>query len=214
MKGAFVALAFLIGMVASAFGQVAPTMQPCIANSSGYGCTPTSTKSPFPITPNSSISTYSVADVNIANIGAGDVFCVAGSATKTVYIQKIHASALAGAAIVVNLSIIKRSSLGTGGTSAAETVVPNDSNNAAGTATATSYTVSPTPGTTVGAIMAHKLAAGVQGNTAAVTEAYFRYGNDGQQPIILHGTAENVCVNVGALGTGGSWAIYAEWIEQ
>ena len=175
---------------------------------------PTSLSWPTPITPATEIATYRAADVNIANTGAGDVFCLAGSATKTVRLSRIHVSATASSAIVVNVSVIKRSTLDTGGTPVAETEVPLDSGNPAATATATGYTVSPTAGTAVGPIDARKVAIGVQGNTATVTEAFFTYGDAGQQSVELYGVNENVCVNVGAAGTGASWAIYFEWTER
>lgn len=175
---------------------------------------PNSITNPPVINGNTAIPSYATADVNIANTGAGDIFCIAGSATKTVYVKRIRVSATATSAIVVNVSLIKRSTLDTGGTPVTETLVPLDSTNAAATATATGYTVSPTAGTAVGAVRARKIAIGVQGNTATTSEALFDFANYYDQPLILRGTAQNVCVNVGAAGTGASWAVDAEGTEE
>jgi len=191
---------------AAAFGQ-----QPVIPY---VGPNPWGSTNPSSVTTATDVTTYSAADVSIANTGAGDVWCVSGSATKTVYLLQVHLSGLATSAIVADVSVIKRSTADTGGTAIAETAVPHDSTNVAATASVKAYSVSPTAGTAVGSIMAHKIALGVQGNTATTTEAFFKYGDQGQQPIILHGTAENVCVNVSAPGAGGSWAIYSEWMEK
>ena len=159
------------------------------------------------------IPTYGAGDVNIANIGAGDIFCIYGSATKTIAISRVHITATATSAIVVNEAVIKRSSVASGGTPVAETAVPLDSNNIAATATVTGYTVSPTPGTTVGTVVAHKLAIGVQGNTAAASEAAHDFGYLSDQPIILHGVAQGLCVNSSAAGAGASWAVNIRWTE-
>ncbi len=160
------------------------------------------------------IPTYAAGDANIANTGAGDILCISGSSTKTIFISEIHTTATATAAITINVSVIKRSSAASGGTPVSETVVPLDSNNAAGTATVTGYTVSPTPGTAVGTVEAHKLAIGVQGNTASFSEADMLWGNMSNQALVLRGTSQFACVNVTAAGAGASFAVHVEWTEQ
>jgi hypothetical protein len=169
---------------------------------------------PLTITGDTNTPTYAAANQSIANTGAGDLFCIAGSGTKTIYIKRLRVSATATSAIVVAVSLIKRSTLDTGGTSANETEVPLDSTNAAPTATVVSYTVSPTAGTAVGAVRSRKIAVGVQGNTATTSEALFDFANYFDQPLVLRGTTQNACVNGTAAGSGGSWAIDAEWTEQ
>lgn len=170
--------------------------------------------SPMPVTGATNVPSYAAGNVGIANTGAGDILCIAGSATKTIYVKRIRVSGIATAAIVVDTSVIKRSTLGTGGTSATETAVPLDSNNAAATATVKSYSVSPTAGTAVGTVRARHQAIGVQGNTATTAESLFDFAEYYDQPLTLRGAAQNACINVGAAGAGGSWAADVEWTEQ
>lgn len=160
------------------------------------------------------IPSYAAADAAIANTGAGNILCLYGSATKTIYINVIHATASATSATEANASVIKYSTAQSGGTPVAETVVPLDSSNAAGTAVATAYSVSPTPGTAVGTVGVHKIAIGVQGNTANTTEALWEYGIRSDQALVLRGTSQGACINVSAAGSGGVWAAYMKWTEQ
>lgn len=170
--------------------------------------------SPMPVTGVTNVPSYAAGNVGIANTGAGDILCIAGSASKTIYVKRVRVSGIATAAIVVDTSVIKRSTLGTGGTSTTETAVPLDSSNAVATATVKSYSVSPTAGTAVGTVRARHQALGVQGNTANTTESLFDFANYYDQPLTLRGTTQNLCVNVGAAGAGGSWATDVEWTEQ
>ncbi len=160
------------------------------------------------------IPSYAAGSTAVANTGAGNLLCIYGSATKTIYVNVAHATAIATAAIEVPVSIIKYSTAPSGGTGSALTNVPLDSNNAAATATVTAYTVSPTPGTAVGTVGAHIVAVGVQGNTASNTEALWEYGIRADQALVLRGTTQGACINVGAAGAGGSWAVYFKWTEQ
>jgi hypothetical protein len=159
------------------------------------------------------IPTYAAADVNIANAGAGDIACIYGSATKTIAVSQLRLSALATSSIVVNTTLVKRSSAFTGGTPVAETNVPYNSANPTATATVTGFTASPTPGTAVGTMAAVKLAIDAPGNTVAAVVGLIEFGNLSDQPVILHGTAEGLCVNSTAAGTGGSWSVSYRWTE-
>lgn len=160
------------------------------------------------------IPTYATTDGNIANTGAGDIFCLSNtSATRYLYINEIHTNGTATAALVVNVNVIKRSTAASGGTPVAESIIPFSNNNPATVATAVGYTVSPTPGTAIGTIMSHKVAIGVQGNTASISDAEFLFGNKADQAIRI-GNGHSLCVNVAAAGAGASWAVYMKWTEQ
>lgn len=205
-------IAILFCSPAFSQNQGAPVSVQCVTGGSppNTNCNPSQ---PFIISGTTNIPTYSAADAGIANTGAGDILCISGSATKTVYVKRFRASAVATSAIVVDTSIIKRSSAATGGTPVAETATPHDSRNAAATAVVTGYTVSPTPGTAVGATRARHLAIGVQGNTSQSDESLFDFFGHYDQPIVLRGTSQFACLNVGAAGSGGSWAADVEWTE-
>lgn len=176
---------------------------------------PTSDTSPLPTTLATNVPTYRAADTNIANVGAGDIFCLYGSASKVVQIRELHASGTTNTALVASVSVIKRSAVWTNGTPVAETAVPNSSTNLPATATATGYSASPsTGGTAVGSVGAHKIAVGTQGNSANETEAEFLFGRLSDQPLTLNSASEGACINVSAAGTGASWAVYASWTEK
>ena len=75
---------------------------------------------------------------------ATDVITICGSATKTVRVVRIQASADATAASVIDFYVFKRTAVNTGGTAAAVTIAKMDSKDAAPTAVVSKYSVNPT----------------------------------------------------------------------
>ena len=211
MKRTLAAICFLL-IAGHAFAQQGVKVQ--VPTGSGNSYQTVVPTFPFPVTGVTNVPTYAAANSSIANTGAGDIFCIRGSATKTIKIKRFRVSAVANTAIVVDTLIYKRSALDTGGTPLTETAVPLDSLNAAAAATVLSYSSSPLTGTTVGPVRARHIAAGTQGNTATVTEALYDFATYYDQPLTLRGAAQSACVNVGALGAGGNWAIDTEWTEE
>jgi hypothetical protein len=159
------------------------------------------------------IPTY-IAGNNWSNTGAGDIICIYGSATKTVFVNEVHGTGISSTAITIAETMIKRSSQDTGGVSSGLVVVPLNSSNPAATATVTFYTTSPTPGATVGTIDSRYMALGNLANTAAFQEVEADFGDLSDQPITLHGVNEGVCVNVSAGGTGTFYSFHIRWMEQ
>lgn len=159
------------------------------------------------------VPTYSSANPAIANANATDLWCIAGGAGKNIYVNTIHANAVASAAAVLNVSIIKRSTLNTGGTPTTETIVPLDSNNRTSVATVTSFAGSPTLGTAVGTVAAHKIQVATTSNANNMNDLLFTWGDIADQPIVLHGVNESLCINIPATA-GATWAVYAKWTEQ
>ena len=148
---------------------------------------------------------------------ATDIATMAGNATNTVVITKIQVSCTQTTAGIVTLSVLKRSSADTAGTSAAMTVVPDDSNYAAGSSAPKVWTANPTKGTLVGTIDTYKLGC-MAAATASPNDVYIL--NLRQKPIVLRGTAQEVEINLGApvdgtgtTVTGGSFDATFEWIE-
>lgn len=173
-----------------------------------------STKNPMPVSGNTNVPTYSASNENIQNTGAGDVYIINGSDTKIIRIKGIRVSATANSAAVVTVSLVIRSSAASGGTSSQLTVVRSDQLNPAPTAVVRSYSVSPTPGSAIGAVRSRKIAVGTQGNSATISESLFQFSPYWDQPITLRGASQSLCVNVSAAGAGASWAIDHEHTEE
>lgn len=171
----------------------------------------------FPVSPTAaSIATYAAGITGLTTaLLATDIFTVTGSATTVVRVTGLGVSANGSAGANVNLAIIKRSSAHTGGTSATVTAVPYDSNDAAATAVARSYTVNPTVlGTAIGNIrVAEQFVSGVVTAGSGVIE--WDFGVRPSKPVVLRGTSQLLCVNLaGVTVTGGSYNIWVEWTES
>lgn len=189
------------------------TVVPCTLTAALTNCERLSGATPLAVTGNTNIPTYSAA-ADIANTGAGIVYCIQGSATKVVRVKGIRISAFASAALVTDTNINRYSTGPSGGVAVTGTIVPNDTNNAAATAVVTSYTTSPTAGNLVGTVRHQHIAAGTQGNTAQSDVALYQFSVYWDQPMVLRGTSQYLCVNNGALGTGGVWTVDHEHTEQ
>jgi hypothetical protein len=207
----FIALAALLLSSTISIAQPAQVI-PCVGSSTS--CVPVAPASPLPVTGSTNVPTYSAATVALANTGAGDVYCIRGSATKVVKVKGIRVSAIATTGIVGDVQIILRSTAATGGTSTAPTLVAADQQNAAATGAVAAYTVSPTPGTAIGPIRARKIAVGTQGNSVTISEGLFQFSPYWDQPIILRGITQFACVNVSAFGAGASFDIDHEQTEE
>jgi len=151
---------------------------------------------------------------------ATDIFQIYGSGTKTVRVLKIFASNTAGSGDSLNLCyLLKRSTANSGGTASTPTVIPLDSNNAAGTAVVKNYTANPTLGSTVGQVLAAALvginsaSASTTGGTAFPLFDADKYG----QAITLRGTGEGLVVNlngVSPVGTTAKFQFTVVWTEE
>ena len=159
------------------------------------------------------VPTYTTANPNIANSNATDLWCIAGGIGKTIFVNFIHANAIASAAAVLNVTIVKRSTLDSGGTPTTETIVPLNSSNPTPVATVTSFIGSPSLGTAVGNVAAHKVQVATTSNANTMNDLVFTWGDIADQPLTLRGPSESACINVPATA-GGSWAVYAKWTEQ
>lgn len=144
---------------------------------------------------------------------ATDVVYIAGSATKTVRINRISVSGSAGTALNTPVVLAKRSTANTAGTCAAMTAVPIDTANAAATAVASSCTANPTLGTLVGNVAS--VSAMFNVGTAASVPAVFTNGIDNGQPIILRGVAQTLGVNLAGVSvSSGVLNVTIEWTEE
>jgi hypothetical protein len=160
-------------------------------------------------------ASYSMSATVTTAATATDVVTITGSATKTVRVTLIRVSGLATTAITTPVLLIKRSAANTGGTSAALTAVPHDSNNAAATATGLSYTANPTGlGAAVGTMRQDRLTFAVTASTADAPLVW-DFGARPSQAVVLRGTTQVLAVNLNSTTiTGGSISIDIEWTEE
>lgn len=157
--------------------------------------------------------TYSAAGQAVTTTLSTDLAVISGSATKTVYVTKVIATAIQTVAGAVETFLVKRSSTGTAGTPTSLTQVPHDSTDTAGTAALCAvYTTTVTPGTSVGAIKRAYLPASPV-TVAPQPITLFELGDKGK-PIILRGIAQNLCINInGVTVAGGTFDVSFEWYE-
>ncbi len=159
------------------------------------------------------LATYSTAFSVAAAAAATDIATLSGSATKTIYVQRIIVTGVQTTAGLAEVLLIKRSTADTGGTSTGQTAVPHDSLNAAATGAVLAYTANPGAlGTAVGTF--RRAYAPVGGVTSVVNPiVVFDFGDKGQA-ITLRGVAQQLAVNLnGATLAGGAFDIVIEWYE-
>lgn len=158
------------------------------------------------------VPTYSASFTNIAPaLLATDILQIAGAAGKTIYISKIIITGTQTTAGVVNLQLIKRSTLNSGGTSATLTNVPHDGNDAAASAVVRTYSANPTTGTAIGALRSEKFYLGTA--TLQPQSITWTFGNGTKYPILRSAT-DGICLSlVGMTVAGGSISGYIEWME-
>ncbi len=169
---------------------------------------------PNMVTGSTNVPSYSAAVHNLSNSSAGDIFCISGSSSKVIKVKGVRVSAIASAGVNSAVSIIRRSTLNTGGSATPITVVPNDTNNPAATAVVTAYATAPTLGTQVGIVRSQKLPIGTTSSTSiAPTPALFQFSIYWDQPMTLRGVNQALCVDVDSTA-GGNWEIDEEHSEE
>jgi hypothetical protein len=151
----------------------------------------------------------------VPQTGAGDAVCLVGSATKTIYIQRIAVSGVDSTAQTSNMNLVKRTTANSGGTSTNAVNAKYDTNNAAPTAVLTGYTAVPTPGT--GFIhLARSI--GFAAATGAPSAAIVWEFDPSQlvQQLVLRGVAQSACVNFPSAFTtaGPSLNVSYTWTER
>lgn len=148
-----------------------------------------------------------------------DIWSITGSATKTVRLLRLGWSNTQTTAGVNTWFVIKRSSVNTGGSPTTLTLVPNDSNNAAATATVVNYTANPSPlGSSSGPVWTGKInspapaTAGIGGLCGIELDFVDMFG----QPLCLRGTTQQLALNFNgaALPAGLSMLIWCQWTEE
>lgn len=168
-------------------------------------------------------ATYSVGDSFTPSATAKAAVTIFGSASKIVKITRILCSLVNGSTTAGSTGIIfveKNTAVFTGGTATAETPVPNDSNDAAPTATVNTYSVAPTGGGgtptaivgcrgTIPMLNGATLDAGIGG----LLQLEYTPGKNAK-PLTLNGVAQGLSIvpffNAGSIS--GAYGI--EWTEE
>lgn len=147
---------------------------------------------PVTISP-STVTTYYV-NFSFAAAGSGNAFEIVWAST-VVRILELY---ITKPSVQITAVLRKQSAASTGGTSVAQTIVPADSGNAAGSgfATVNAYTAVPTAGTLVGNIFSDVM--------APTDRIDFRPERNLGQPIVLRAAGESLALNVdGAVSLRG-----------
>lgn len=153
---------------------------------------------------------------------ATDIFCIAASASKNIYITNVSFSGTAGTAVTAHMAILRRASVDTGGTAGTGLAAPVAMGESAlsGTATASlvSYTANPTindsnPGYARAAVL------GIPTSSAALAQTIsWAFGTSAGQfnteLVLVKGTTQQVCLNLeGTTISSGYIDVWIEWQE-
>lgn len=147
------------------------------------------------------------------------LFAITGSGTKTIRVISMNIGTVQTTAGVNRIYAMKRSTANSGGTSAAPTIVPHDSNNGAATATVLSYTVAPTTGSLVGNVAILNVYSPILATGTSAQNQDFPVNGvawDLPQPVTLRGTGQVLEFNFNgaALPSGMSVTGNIIWTEE
>jgi len=168
---------------------------------------------PLAVSGNTNVATYSAsASFTSSSTGASDLFCIYGSATKTIKIKGARITGVnSGSATNTLVELIRRSTLPTGGTQAVITPAASDPANPAATASAFNYTTAPTAGTSQGIARVRYIT--IAATTTTNSEGLFQFSVYWDQPQVLRGVNNGFCVNA-PTPSNTTWAIDMEWSEE
>jgi hypothetical protein len=165
-------------------------------------------------------STFSAAATFAApQTGAGDLFCIVGSATRLIKVKQFNVSGTNSTAQTSLFNLVKRSTANTGGTATAPAAGALDSTQTFTSATATlaAYTAVPTPGTLAGT-MGSRLLGQVAATVGAILDRLLWRWEPGAlySDVRLRGVAQSLCLNApNAFTTAGpSLTVEVIWTEQ
>jgi len=169
-------------------------------------------------------STYSAVALALPPAAsATDIACIAGSASRTVFVDRITISGTAGTLVTAPFTLLRRASVDSGGTAAtttanwANTIAKNDTGNATATATLISYSANPTINDTSPTYIASDYI--TLPTTAAGTiirPVIWEWPNTSfaQRPT-LRGTSQQLCINLNAVSvSSGLLHVDIQWTEE
>jgi hypothetical protein len=156
----------------------------------------------------------------VAAAGAAMFFVIAGSATKTVRVRRIRVSGDTLTTLAVNSIVVEKwSTAPTGGTPVTLVQVPNDSNDAAATASLVQvYTAAPTEGTLVGTVACnrHMHKSSTVADGASFSDVEWTFGSVPEtRALVLRGTTQALSLAFGAVPASAvTLAVEVEWTEE
>jgi hypothetical protein len=154
---------------------------------------------------------------------ATDIACIAGSATKTVYVDSIRISGTAGTLVTAPFTLVRRASADTGGTAATTTadwannIAKNDTTAPTATATLIAYSANPTINdSSPDYITSAELTVPVTSAGTSVAPIVWEWPNTSfsQRPT-LRGIAQQFCINLNAVSiSSGLLHVAIQWTEE
>lgn len=173
----------------------------------------------------SQVPTYTANAIGIVPAATPtDIFCLTGSATRTIRVKRIRVTGTAGTAINITVNLTRHTVANTGGTAASTTatglptLVAMDSTFPTATATAVGYTANPTIDATAVNVTSQTMFLPVTSTASAAGIAVFAWDEGGPSvsPPVLRGVAQQFCVNLNGVTapSSGVVAVTATYTEQ
>jgi hypothetical protein len=154
---------------------------------------------------------------------ATDIACIAGSSTKTVYVDKITISGTAGTLVSAPFTLVRRASVDSAGTAGTTTanwannIAKNDTSAPTATATLISYAANPTINDTAPDYIASDyLTLPVTSAGTSIDPIVWAWPNTSfsQRPT-LRGIAQQFCINLNAVSVSSSLLhLSIQWTEE
>lgn len=166
------------------------------------------------------VATYSVTSIGIVPTTAPtDIFCLTGSATRTVRVKQVRVTGTAGTAINITTYLMKHTVANTAGTAASTeatglpTIVQMDSTLAAVSATATAYTANPTIDATRTFFSAQTMLLPVTSTAVTANPALWNFDAPSSfSPPVVRGIAQQLCVGYNGVTTPSSGVVSVNMI--
>jgi hypothetical protein len=183
-------------------------------NAAIYGVSPDTNKS-LHVTTEGIIGTYGAGAVGVSPAAMPtDLIVLTGSATKTIRIKRIIVSGVATTAGTMDVVLIKRTAVNTGGTATNPSIMQFDTFlDALPTAVVSQYSVNPTA-LGAGVVIANsKLNMGVAG---AASNVVIDFASRNDKALILRGVAQGLAINLNgaAVPAGGTIGYSIQWEED
>lgn len=182
---------------------------------------PLSDNNPMPMIVNQTANVYPTyhAQIDAASVAtaATDIATLCGSATKTIYVNRIQITADATAGAVIDLHLYKRTSLDTGGTSGVVATAKHDSLDPAPTAVFAKYTANPSGlGTGVLVTGDHYALPAATSTGYPGAPWYEDFGVRNDESLILRGVNECAAFSLDGQTIPAGFLIYEgiEWTEK
>lgn len=156
---------------------------------------------------------------------ATDIACIAGSSSKLVKVTKITISGTAGTLVSAPFTLVRRTSVDSGGTAAtttanwANTISKSDTNAPTASATLISYSANPTINDSSPTyVVSDYLTLPVTSAGTSIAKLHWAFGdslNSQTQPLILRAATEQACINLNAVSvSSGLLHASIEWTEE